>query len=120
RYRISGNVFGNSTLASGNTAPRGAASNAAGTNVWVVDANKNVYKYDTSGNLVGSWSASGLSGSAQLTGIATNGTDIWLVDAKVHKVYKYTGAAGRTSGSQNAASSFSLNSSDSNPQDFVT
>jgi hypothetical protein len=85
-----------------------------------VDANKTVYKYDPSGNLVGSWSAGGLSGATNLTGIATNGTDLWLVDAKMHKVYKYTGAAGHTSGSQSAASSFSLSSSDSNPQDIVT
>jgi hypothetical protein len=120
RYGVTGNVFASSTLTGGDTAPRGAASNAAGTSVWVVDASKNVYKYDTSGNLVGSWPASGLTGATQLTGIATNGTDIWLVDAKMHKVYKYTGAAGRASGSQSAASSFSLSRSDSNPQDIVT
>jgi hypothetical protein len=39
------------------------------------------------------------------------------------KVYKYTGAASRLSGSQNAASSFSLASGkkgDPNPQDIVT
>jgi Calx-beta domain-containing protein len=120
RYRISGTAFGNSALAGADTAPRGIASNATGATQWVVDANKNVYVYGPGGSLLGSWSAGGLVGSAQLSGIATNGTDIWLVDAKQHKVYKYTGAAGRTSGSQNAASSFSLNTSDSNPQDIVT
>ena len=87
--------------------PRGVATNAAGTTEWVVDANKNVYVYSTSGTLLGSWSAGGLSSSAQLTGITTNGTDIWLVDSYADKVYKYTGAASRLSGSQNAASSFS-------------
>jgi hypothetical protein len=64
-----------------------------------------------------------LSSSANLTGIATNGTDIWLVDSYSDKVYKFTGAASRLSGSQNAASSFSLasgHSGDPNPQDFVT
>jgi hypothetical protein len=35
-------------------------------------------------------------------------------------VFRYTNAAGLRSGSQNAASSFSLNSSDSNPKDIVT
>ena len=106
-----------------NTAPRGDASTAAGTTVWVVDANKNVYVYDNHGVLLGSWSAGGLSSSAQLTGIATNGTDIWLVDSYADKVYKYTGAASRLSGSQNAASSFSLaggRNGDPNPQDIVT
>jgi hypothetical protein len=90
---------------------------------WVVDANKNVYVYSPSGTLLGSWSAGGLSSSAQLTGIATNGTDIWLVDSYSDKVYKFTGAASRLSGSQNAASSFSLaggRRGDPNPQDIVT
>ncbi|HVC92957.1 MAG TPA: Calx-beta domain-containing protein, partial [Pirellulales bacterium] len=103
--------------------PRGVAANAAGTMEWVVDANKNVYVYSTGGTLLGSWSAGGLSSSAKLTGIATNGTDIWLVDGYTDKVYKFTGAASRLSGSQNAASSFNLASGrngDANPQDIVT
>src|SRR4029077_21168473 len=44
-------------------------------------------------------------------------------DSYSDKVYKYTGAASRLSGGQNAASSFSLASGrngDSNPQDIVT
>jgi sugar lactone lactonase YvrE len=105
---------------SSNTAPRGAATTAAGTKVWVVDANKNVYVYDNHGVLLGSWSAGGLNPQAQLEGIATNGTDIWIVDAKQDRVFRYTGAASRLSGSQNAASSFSLNSANSNPKDIVT
>jgi hypothetical protein len=105
------------------TAPRGIATTAAGTTVWVVDANKTVYVYDNHGVLQGSWSAGGLSRNATLTGIATNGTDIWLVDSSADKVYKYTGAASRLSGGQNAASSFSLangKNADTNPQDIVT
>jgi hypothetical protein len=53
-------------------------------------------------------------------GIATNGTDVWIVDARSDKVFKYTGAASRTSGSQNAASSFNLNSGNTSPKDIVT
>jgi hypothetical protein len=53
-------------------------------------------------------------------GIATNGTDVWIVDAKSDKVYRYSGAASRTSGSQNAASSFNLNSGNKEPTDIVT
>jgi DNA-binding beta-propeller fold protein YncE len=104
--------------------PRGVAVSAAGTTQWVVDANNNVYVYSPGGTLLGSWSVGGLSSSATLTGIATNGTDIWLVDSYTDKVYKYTGAASRLSGSQSAASSFSLVSgkkgNDTNPQDIVT
>jgi hypothetical protein len=88
--------------------------------VWVLDANKTVYVYNPSGGLLGSWTADGLKPAAQLEGIATNGTDIWLVDAKQDKVFKYTGAANRLSASQNAAGSFSLNSGNKNPKDIVT
>jgi streptogramin lyase len=105
---------------SDNTAPRGVATTAAGTTQWVVDANKNVYVYTNHGVLLGSWTAGGLSSRAQLTGIATNGTDVWLVDGYADKVYKFTGAATRLSGSQGASGSFSLNRNDTNPQDMVT
>jgi hypothetical protein len=124
QYAVSGGSLGNNALGSGDTAPRGVATTAAGTTEWVVDANKNVYVYSTGGALLGSWSAGGLSSSAQLTGIATNGTDIWLLDNYSHKVYDYAGAASRLSGSQSAASSFSLvtsrKSNNANAQDIVT
>jgi streptogramin lyase len=103
--------------------PMGIASNSTGTTQWVVDSNKNVYVYSSSGTLLGSWSAGGLSSTATLTGIATNGTDIWLVDSNAAKVYKYSGAASLRSGSQSASSSFKLatgKTPDSNPQDIVT
>jgi hypothetical protein len=123
QYTSSGTALGNNGLGSGDTAPRGVATTAAGTTEWVVDANKTVYVYNTGGGLLGSWSAGGLSSSATLTGITTNGTDIWLVDSSTAKVYKYTGAASLLSGSQSAASSFSLaggKKGDTNPQDIVT
>ena len=123
QYAGSGNALGNNALGSGDTAPRGVATTAAGTTEWVVDANKNVYVYNTGGMLLGSWSAGGLTSSATLTGIATNGTDIWLVDTFADKVYKYTGAASLLSASQNATSSFALVSGkngNTNPQDLVT
>ena len=119
-YADPGNSIENYALLSGNTTPRGAASNVAGDKVWVADANKKVYVYNTSGGLLGSWTAGTLQSTAQVEGLATNGTDIWIVDNKVDKVYKYTGAATRLTGSQNAASSFNLNSSNSNPKGIVT
>ena len=61
-----------------------------------------------------------MSASAQPEGITTNGTDVWIVDNKTDKVFKYTGAASLLSGSQNATSSFSLNNSNTNPKDLVT
>jgi sugar lactone lactonase YvrE len=108
QYATSGAALGNNALGSGDTAPRGVATTAAGTTEWVVDANRNVYVYNTGGVLLGSWSPAGLSSSAQLNGIATNGTDIWLLDNYSHTVYDYAGAAARLSGSQSAVSTFNL------------
>ena len=36
-----------------------------------------------------------MAAKADLEGIATNGTDIWLVDNKQAKVFRYSGAATR-------------------------
>ena len=119
-YAANGAAVENYSLGSGNTAPRGAASTVAGDKTWVVDANRKVYVYNNSGGLLGSWTAGTLSTKAVVEGIATNGTDVWIVDANSDKVYKYAGAATRLSGSQNAASSFSLNSANTSPKDIVT
>ena len=110
----------NYSLSSGNTAPRGAASTAAGDKVWGVDANKKVYVYDTSGGLLGSWSLGSLASNTTVEGITTNCTDIWMVDSRSDKVFKYAGAAARTTLSQNAFSSFPLNGSNTSPTDLVT
>src|SRR5262249_35694792 len=73
-----------------------------------------------SGSLLGSWAAGSLASNAAPEGIATDGNDIWIVDGKSSKVFRYAGAASRLSGSQTAASSFALNSANSNPKDIVT
>ena len=119
-YGASGTAAENYALSSANTAPRGAVSTAAGDKVWVVDANRQVYVYDTSGGLLGSWTAGTLARNATVEGIATNGTDMWIVDARSDKVFKYVNAASLLSGSQNAASSFKLNRSNTSPKDIVT
>jgi hypothetical protein len=120
-YGANGSAGENYALGSGNTAPRGAASILDGTTVWVVDANKTVYVYNTAGALIGSWwAAGGMNPQAQVEGIATNGTDLWLLDNKQDKVFRYAGAASRLTGSQNVASTFSLNNGNKNPKDLVT
>ncbi len=119
-YGAVGASNGASGLNSGNAAPRGAASTAAGDRVWVIDANRKVFVYDINGNLLGSWTAGSMALNATPEGIATNGTDVWIVDSKSDKVFKYTGAASRTSGSQNASSSFNLNSGNRDAKDIVT
>jgi hypothetical protein len=120
QYGASGNGLVNTSLASGNTTPRGMASTTAGDKVWVVDANKTVYVYSAAGGLLGSWTAGSINGQAQVEGITVWGNDVWLVDAKQDKVFKYAGAATRLSGSQNAVNSFSLNTANKNPKDLVT
>ncbi len=79
-----------------------------------------VYVYSTNGALLGSWTVGTMTGAAQPEGITTNGTDVWIVDNKTDKVFKYAGAASRLTGSQTAASSFSLNGSNSNGKGIVT
>jgi uncharacterized repeat protein (TIGR01451 family) len=119
-YKPNGEPVESYGLNSGNTNPRGIATTVDGDIVWVVDGNKRVYVYDTSGGLLGSWSAGSLPSGAVVEDITTDGTDVWIVDAYSDKVYKYAGAAGRRSGSQNAASSFSLNSGNRSPKGLVT
>ena len=119
-YNATGTSVETYGLNTGNTAPRGAASTIAGDKTWVVDANRKVYVYNNSGGLLGSWTAGTLSTKAVVEGIATNGTDIWIVDAYSDKVYKYAGGAARLSGTWTATSSFSLNSANKSPKDIVT
>jgi len=119
-YTSGGSAIENYSLGSGNTAPRGAASRVAGDKLWVVDANRKVYSYNDSGAPLGSWTAGTLATNAIVEGIATNGTDVWIVDNKTDRVYRYSNAAGLTTGSQNAVSSFALNGSNTNPKDIVT
>ena len=119
-YTANGTAALNTALSSANTAPRGAVSSALGDRVWVVDANRQVSVYDARGRLLGSWTAGTLASNATVEGIATNGTDVWIIDARSDRVFKYSNAAGRLSGSQNADSRFALDSGNKNPKDIVT
>jgi WD40 repeat protein len=123
-YAANGAAIENYSLLSvstvANTAPRGAASTAAGDMVWVVDANKHVYVYDTAGTNLGLWRAYSLATNAQVEGVAVHGTTVWIVDAKSDKVFRYDNATSPSAPSQNAASSFNLNSGNGAPKDLVT
>jgi hypothetical protein len=89
-----------------------------GTSFWVVDGSAlKVFKYTLSGSLLGSWSID--PADTHPTGITINPnnvSDIWIVDNGTDKVYQYVAAAGRNSGSQNAAATFALNPYDTSPQ----
>ena len=81
-YTASGQLNESYSLNTGNTAPRGAASTIAGDKTWVVDANRKVYVYDTSGALLGSWTAGTLASNARWKALPPTARDIWIVDAK--------------------------------------
>lgn len=118
-YDSAGFAIENYLVAAGNSIPRGIAMTAVGDRAWVVDANRNVYIYITSGGLLGSWTAGSLStGTNAVQGIATDGTNIWIVDSQADRVFYYANAASRLSGSQTAAS-FVLNTSNAAPTDLV-
>jgi sugar lactone lactonase YvrE len=120
KYQVSGTEQAPYFLSLNNLDPEGVAANAAGTEEWVVDRNENVYVYSPGGTLLGSWAATGLPAEASLNGIATDGTNIWLLDATSNKVFEYVGAAGRLSGSQSAAGSFKVTRGDPGPANIVT
>ena len=117
-YDSVGAAVENYSIATANSAPRGITTTAAGEKLWVVDKNRNVFVYGNSGILLGSWVAGTLSLSATVEGIATDGTNIWIVDSRSDKVYYYAGAASRLSGTA-TATSFSLNAANSNSKDIV-
>ena len=107
-YLPNGGLNESYRLNSGNTAPRGVATTAAGNKVWVVDANRKVYVYNPAGGLLGSWTAGSLPSNATVEDIAVGceGNCIWIVDARSDKAYHYSGAASLLSGSFSAGHSF--------------
>ncbi len=118
-YDAAGNAVENYTLNATNTTTRGIATNAAGTRLWVLDANRRVYVYNNSGVLQGSWTLGTLPTTALVEGIATNGTHLWVVDRSARRAYYYANAASRTSGTQNATANFALNAGNTTPKDVV-
>ncbi len=58
-----------------------------GTNIWIVDGDKYVYKYDMSGNYVSKWDTSTQTTSP--AGIANDGTNFYITDYADEEVYIY-------------------------------
>jgi sugar lactone lactonase YvrE len=120
KYQASGTEQAPFALSLNHLNPVGIAANAAGTEEWVVDRNGFVDAYNAAGALLGSWTPGGLPSGASLSGVTTDGTNIWLLDATSNKIFYYAGAASRLSGSQNASSSFKVTKADSFPANLVT
>jgi hypothetical protein len=112
-YDISGQPVANAALDAANMTPVGVASTADGSRRWVLNANKNVFVYDASGGLLGSWKATSLK---KPTGITVVGNDVFVVSNKTDSVLRYAGAAALTSGSAAPTSSFALAAGNVTPQ----
>jgi hypothetical protein len=82
------------------------AAGASGQTIWVVYNNWQVAVFDADGQFKGVW----LAGTSlpRASGIATNETDIWILDFKKDQVRYYRDAASRLSGSQSPNSTFRL------------
>jgi hypothetical protein len=109
------------TVGSGDSDPRGITTTATGDTFWTVNNYQTVWVYNAGGVALGVWTADGMSKVfSRPEGIATNGSDIWLVDNNADRVYKYANAASLRSGSQSASSNFKLASGNNNPKGIVT
>ena len=117
RYNPAGQYLTRSDLTAKNTDPRGVTTTADGQKIWVLDYAKVVYVYNAGGTLLGSWSSSQLK---QPTGIATDGTNIWIVDKSTDTVYRYNNAASVTAGALTANSTFKLASGNTTPEGITT
>ena len=118
RYTDAGTENGGFSLDSLVTEPRGATSNAVGDTVWVIDAaTQKVFVSSPSGLIRGAWVADGLTDPQ---GIATDGTDIWIVDAAAGSVLQYAGAAALTAGIALVGASFALHPNNTSPTGLAT
>ena len=120
RYSAPGSDLGDFALPR-SSQPRGIASDVDSNPLWIISEegnNDRVLVVDsTTERIIGSWQPRGVD---KPQGIATDGTDIWIVDSALRKVSRYAGAAARRSGYASATSSFALNASNSQPTDLVT
>ncbi len=116
-YDATGTALNQTNLAAENLDPVGAAADASGSRLWVLDSNRTVHVYDNQGFALGSWTAQGVN---RPVGIASDGADVWIVDARMKSVFSFSGAAAITSGSQAADSSFALASANRKPKGITS
>jgi hypothetical protein len=107
------------SLNKSNTNPQDLVTD--GSRVWVTQAGTTdkVFVYQASnGSLLGSWSIDSANSSPYgitLDPTTTSGS-LWIVDNVTDRVYEYTNARSRVSGSQTAAKTFVLDAANSSPQ----
>ena len=116
-YATDGDRLSRTALASETTDPRGIATNADASKLWILNHDTVVYVQDGDGVSLGSWSAPELK---EPTGIAISGSDIWIVDKGTDTVYRYDEAVGVTSGELDASFSFQLDPGNAAPEGLAT
>jgi RHS repeat-associated protein len=105
RYGTTGSPQGSFGLGPSNNV-RGITTTGAGDPIWTVDNDDRVYVYDpATGDLLGSWTAGTINNPED---IATDGTDIWILDRADDRIYRYAGAASRRGGQQPPTDSLQL------------
>ncbi len=125
-YNAQGNAVRTDLLTTAaNDNSMGLTSNHDGSELWSIDQDKSIYKYSYGAtahtlSLDGSWTPKTASGSALVepTDIATDSSDIWVIDkdGASSKIYFYDAAATTSpTGATNATSSYALNSLNTNP-----
>ena len=97
---------------------RGSAMSSLGNQLWLVDATEKVTVIEpATGIALGSWIAKGDNATEGLT---VWGNDVWTVSPIADRVYRFQDGARTLSGSLNAADSFALDPSNSQPTGIVT
>lgn len=105
QYTVDGNSIDAFSLQSTERA-RGAATSPDGKTLFVLDANRSVHIFDAlSQEHLGTWLTEGL---VNPEGIATDGTDVWIVDRSKDRVYRFANMANQRDGLFAATDSFRL------------
>ena len=110
-------LLSNFDLGQYNHAPRGITTTTDGDTFWVIDASRRIAVYDRAGTELGLWNANQVT---QPQGIATDGTNLWMVGVAHDKIYYYAGGAAIRSGTVSTTSSFELASTNNKAGDIVT
>lgn len=116
-YASDGTLLDSYSLNRRNRGSQGAAASSDGSTVYVANGNLKVYIYDDAGGDLGFWQAVG---PERVDGIATDDTDIWLLDRKLDTVFHYAGGAALRSGEIDATNSFPLHANNKNGKGITT
>lgn len=117
--RLSGsqNAASNFVLAAGNTNPTDIVTN--GNFFWVTNdaSTDRVYRYSMTGTAQGNWSIDTANKTPVGIGLdPASPNDLWIVDKGTDRIYRYSNALTRSSGSQAAAGSLPLSTANSTPE----